>query len=657
MLARRPMYSCANPLRHPPLALFVLYAVSAAAGTRSRRMSGGCVDDETFVDGDGNKCKDYTPEMCRKADPHREYGGRTPHAACCKCVNLRHHAVPPDARVPHPLAPGEGCPVRRPIKYPFCPMLVNLPTDVSTGGKVACDFRLDTMNYYLPSPRLLKCLEEQPPSEWEADRNRMHRVINALQNPKDCRRPWTTFKRRPRWEWNVDTSVFVPSDPGELLTGFHVVRPVNFGLAVSLWYFTWLIGNHWDRGMPVITTQIPQRFYGDDCGTGWSCYFTRLTRCALRSPDDDPETMPKDSTNTAIIYQDYVDDWAFTSYRDVCRPHGKWYVQYGRCLCDPGFTLSHSTRHKCGRVSPGKADYRGSLTKMEWLLNRSRRSLEITAVGEHDPFRVRCPSNYPIEENDPEWKAVRPSLKERHGWLWWHGAVLTWLLNGAPARQPLDRWTHDIGLREGCVAIHIRRGDACRDVGWRKCFRTLDYVEAADILMRTYALRPQVYVATDGGESIFEEIEDRRPQWEVIRQQLADRDKYNKPSVFVENNPALDGPHTGLETHRDLWGLSKCAALVGTGGSGFTLLSYELMIHRHGHYRPFISLDHPLLRRTKDQDPTIGNKVHANVRDYSHSKFQGHGTKEEVWDQPPRPPEDFLWLTGERELLSNRPSD
>ena len=74
------------------------------------------------------------------------------------------------------------------------------------------------------------------------------------------------------------------------------------------------------------------------------------------------------------------------------------------------------------------------------------------------------------------------------------------MVSESPARPGLDEWVHRVGLRRGCVAVHVRHGDSCYDTvglnAGRKCHPFAAYRGHIDGMLRRYNLA-QIYLATD----------------------------------------------------------------------------------------------------------------------------------------------------------------
>ena len=103
----------------------------------------------------------------------------------------------------------------------------------------------------------------------------------------------------------------------------------------------WNIGNHWDRGVPVMIGESRYRL-GDSCGQGWSCFLRKISStCEIKSATTSPTVAAETSTKakavplaSVLVYNFRSRDTAM-SLDTVCQPHGAY--THGRCLCDVGF--------------------------------------------------------------------------------------------------------------------------------------------------------------------------------------------------------------------------------------------------------------------------------------------------------------------------------
>jgi len=166
-----------------------------------------------------------------------------------------------------------------------------------------------------------------------------------------------------------------------------------------------------------------------------------------------------------------------------------------------------------------------------------------------------------------------------------------------------------------CVAVHIRRGDACQVFGGapvedkRRCFPTRAYVAAARRLARRYGLGTvrvasdspaaiREFTATMGGGVAVEALRfDRRavggPENATLGLTFA-----AAQAKFIETRPdAPDAALAAASLLADLEHLASCDAFVGTWEATLSRLAILNLAARAGSLPPFIWLDAPNDRR------------------------------------------------------------
>jgi len=169
----------------------------------------------------------------------------------------------------------------------------------------------------------------------------------------------------------------------------------------------------------------------------------------------------------------------------------------------------------------------------------------------------------------------RPKPKTDRRSLAWHARSARRLFDGRNGRPPPE---------EPCVAVHVRRGDAC---GTRGCFSDDAYLAAATRLMRktnaSYA-----YLMTDDAKLPF-------AVWRAalgdVRYQSLNRSVFATPAAgpdeldhkwFPEHKLDRDIASLGAspvdDVLADLTAARRCRAIVGTMRAALTRLAYALML-------------------------------------------------------------------------------
>ena len=228
--------------------------------------------------------------------------------------------------------------------------------------------------------------------------------------------------------------------------------------------------------------------------------------------------------------------------------------------------------------------------------------------GDEGWFRAAaCPTKMPLPQ---DWQ---PPL------LWWTAAAVRTRLKllGPCARRKRDALLETRGTASSstCVAVHIRRGDACQVFGGdrvqdrRRCFPTHAYVEAARRLLNKYGHKT-IRVASDSPVAISE-FASMMGGDVAVEALNFDRGAVGGPenatlglgfaaaqSKFIERRP--DKPDAALALTSflaDLEHLAACDAFVGTWEATLSRLAILNLAARAGALPPFIWLDAPNDRR------------------------------------------------------------
>mmetsp|Transcript_3124 Transcript_3124/g.7069 ORF Transcript_3124/g.7069 Transcript_3124/m.7069 type:complete len:406 (-) Transcript_3124:39-1256(-) len=160
-----------------------------------------------------------------------------------------------------------------------------------------------------------------------------------------------------------------------------------------------------------------------------------------------------------------------------------------------------------------------------------------------------------------------------------------------------------LNINDDCIAVHVRRGDACLNPD-RECHEYDDYLGAALTIKRLYGLQ-RLYVMTDdtgvpltkwGGH--FRSVSQasiERSGYDVSNITHSAVRRYKKVAdrtTFPENRVASGvlGSQPVAEYFSDFKSGSRCRALVGSFSSSTTKLLLLQMITRHGMMPPYVSL-------------------------------------------------------------------
>ena len=507
------------------------------------------------------------------------------------------------------------------LRYPLCDDLQRLPT----GANGECDFSLAEHTEYLPAPEVLACsATKEFQHEWSRDAARMRAVAHALQRPRSCGSPLSADTTEsgfaegqfpngePMWRDRPDEDVGFGGTPQWVLGKW-----ARHGHGANMMLLMFLAGSLWDRGAPMMLSSMPYRF-GDACGANWSCFLSpRLfSQCTVGNT-------PWSRINVYPVHVGHAN--LLVTLEDACKPHGSYHEPSGLCDCDPGYQPSMQPRVPfCEpRDAPRGADgpnwdvsrdmVGGAVAFLEERHGRKRPQAYTDYASIAQDFRTSIVLSTAPGTDNPEtmnthsgklWAFRYPSLRLRHGWLWWISVIAQIFHEDAPAQRALAAYAEEkVGPAGDCVAVHVRHGDVCTEAGVeavkRSCEPLSTYLGHVARLEALYGRVEAVYVMSDDQsiiDAVAREAEtDGRFRWQAG----VDRRKYDTRAGKdnVDENAELNGAATLEELYRDIYAASRCRALVGSGSSGLTILIYALMVARSMQYPPFISVDVPLFQR------------------------------------------------------------
>ena len=172
-----------------------------------------------------------------------------------------------------------------------------------------------------------------------------------------------------------------------------------------------------------------------------------------------------------------------------------------------------------------------------------------------------------------------------------------------------------------CIAMHVRHGDACRDVNQshRKCLPLSRHLRDARRLAARYAggngnaavPYRYVYIATDDEDVALDLAARRDAQraWRLAGSvgedpgglgglvpvwQATDRHVYTKDAMGgnIDDATVLDNDATVIrDLYRDMWAMALCEGFVGSMASSMAWVTLGLQLARLGRYPPFIAVD------------------------------------------------------------------
>jgi hypothetical protein len=189
------------------------------------------------------------------------------------------------------------------------------------------------------------------------------------------------------------------------------------------------------------------------------------------------------------------------------------------------------------------------------------------------------------------WRRSAGRFERRWGGLLFRSAVLEyWWRPTQALRDKIEQGVRAIFKEPTrCVALHVRRGDACR-TPWRKCPSLTIALRAARRFSDRYNL-PTLFLATDD-ETV---VRDVRATWanKVVWQRSLNRTSYRRrltEEYWIEARLARGerpSPAPILETLVDVEAAAHCRAFVGGGDAHVAELMLARMVSRLGYVPPF----------------------------------------------------------------------
>ena len=160
-----------------------------------------------------------------------------------------------------------------------------------------------------------------------------------------------------------------------------------------------------------------------------------------------------------------------------------------------------------------------------------------------------------------------------------------------------------------CVAVHVRRGDACGDTrGQRMCHATAEYASAARQLAERYDLR-SAFVATDDAAALRELRAALEPDGIAVHALSMQRSWYTRKRKGFDRETRIEerlrcgeanrfrlpgappGTAVGFAAALEVEFMRRCDAFVGTLSSSLGRTALELMAARMHRVPPYVSLD------------------------------------------------------------------
>lgn len=173
---------------------------------------------------------------------------------------------------------------------------------------------------------------------------------------------------------------------------------------------------------------------------------------------------------------------------------------------------------------------------------------------------------------------------KKYGYEGLYAGHFSWLLGDSP---PTER-----SEPQSCIALHIRRGDACINSD-RQCFDYDTYYEATRLFVEKYPHLQRLVVLTDADDFPLSRFQSLVK--EVSYAAEVNRSKYNVNHLRNESNKVWSPEFRNLdnatsELLEEVAQASHCTALVGTFTAGISKWIFLNLLTRQGRVPLFYSL-------------------------------------------------------------------
>ena len=417
-----------------------------------------------------------------------------------------------------------------------------------------CDFDLFEDVEYLPDATFLEASIAAAHLAWRDDSEKLHKRWSSLQNPPDCNMPSSNDHTMPDYKV-VDraTGKRVPRAPRKGTPKWHLVRFLAHGYGYNVYMMGLNAGAHWASGVPVLASNSNYRYNGGgECGKGWSCYLSPLSKCRLH---DDVRS------DSVLVYTKESSKLAYT-LAGVCGPGGTLSEEWGRCVCKRGFVPDNNYPRYFHCIPSQLYEKEGKMHyAKEYHSFRNDEALK-TAATQHRWFKKSPGEENPQGISDPfaNIRETAPSSLRQHGLVWWMGHVLWHLHRDAPARRTIeDAPSWGLGKCNNCIALHVRRGDACRDKVQRhkRCPEWSEYLSKVQTMVDMYGPFDDVYLATDSDKVVREAREsfERSMKGVKLVTQPMSREMFQNIDS-VDWSEEVNDPQRVREIASDIWAMS-----------------------------------------------------------------------------------------------------
>jgi hypothetical protein len=242
-----------------------------------------------------------------------------------------------------------------------------------------------------------------------------------------------------------------------------------------------------------------------------------------------------------------------------------------------GGTISNFNRVLLRRFKMHQTLNRVDLYRCFWFINDKTKPCDTL----FDCYLPSLSNRYPNRNGtclDLTW------FIKRHGDSAFHAVIALWMFG---KEEFLDT------PPEPCIALHIRRGDACI-MADRKCFPYEDYFKAVKLLVDRHVFLNRLVVLTDADDFPLAKFQSLIPN--VTYTQSYNRTRYNvnhlrQASYEVTAPEYRNMENATSEFFSEIEQGWQCSALVGTFSAAVSKILFNLMLARQGRMPLHYSLD------------------------------------------------------------------
>ena len=116
------------------------------------------------------------------------------------------------------------------------------------------------------------------------------------------------------------------------------LKLAEFGVGAVVKHFAKMAGQHWLAEVPVIVGNSHWRYSDGECGEGWSCFFSPLSKCKIDTIS--PQAVISYSVHQENNQPNVGTEWPTMDKWCAVDGNGKYNVATGRCDCNEGYVVA-----------------------------------------------------------------------------------------------------------------------------------------------------------------------------------------------------------------------------------------------------------------------------------------------------------------------------